>query len=73
MSLRRGDRDRLAVKERKADTAARSFIFLVTAKVALHLQLIYCWSWTPSTMTLPFAGVEMLLTVSPLVTGKVYP
>ena len=62
------------VKEkRKANDAFRSSFFPVTAKVALHLQLIYCWSWTPSTKTSAFAGMVRLLTVFALLAARVYP
>lgn len=44
-----------------------------SVKVALHLELIYCSSWTASTTTLRFEGTVMPLTVLLPVTGMLYP
>ena len=60
-------------KKREASCASRFSVLPVMAKVALHLRLIYCSSWIPSTLTLLLAGRVMLSTVRLLLTGRVYP
>ena len=60
-------------KKREASYASRFSVLPVMAKVALHLRLIYCSSWIPSTLTLLLAGRVMLSTVRLLLTGRVYP